>query len=96
MEYKNYELTGSDIGELLDKCLSELCEGCKDSPKYNFEWNPTPEQMSRWATLLFSQWLVGKFEDESGIEIDTEKNPAIRQYIKARAPQIFAYIESIS
>jgi len=96
MKYEDYELSGADIGELLDKCLSEMSEATSDSPKWDFNWNPTNEQVSRWATLLFSQWLIGKFEDESGISIDTQKNPAIKKYIKIRAPQIFAYIESIS
>lgn len=96
MNYSEFELSGADIGELLDKCLTEMVDASKDMPKYDFDWNPTNEQLSRWSTLLFSQWLVGKFENESGVRIDAQKNPAIRRYIKARAPEIFAYIESIS
>lgn len=96
MRYEDYALSGADVGELLDKCLTEMRNKTADAPKYQFDWNPNNEQMSRWATLLFSQWIIGKFEEESGIPIDTQKNPAIRQYIKIRAPQIFAYIESLS
>jgi len=96
MHYEDYELSGADIGDLLDKCLTEMVEQTADMPKYDFDWNPTNEQMSRWATLLFSQWMIGKFEEETGTSIEAQKNPAIRRYIKTRAPQIFAYIESIS
>lgn len=70
------------------------CDGIAKNKKYLRTWNPSKEELARWCTLLYSQWLLGKFEDDMEMELESEKNAAVRKYLDARTPQIFAYIEA--
>lgn len=69
-------------------------DGMRKNAEYLAKWNPTKEEMARWCALLYSQWLLGKFEDDTGVELNSEKNSAIKKYLDSRTPQIFAYIEA--
>ena len=69
-------------------------EGMRKNAEYLANWNPSKEEMARWCTLLYSQWLLGKFEEDTGVELNSEKNSAIKKYLDSRTPQIFAYIEA--
>lgn len=109
-DYAKYELLDEDIGTQLEECLTDMAEmasgqwggdeqdadiqGMKRNAEFLKGWSPTKEESARWCALLYSQWLLGKFEDDTGVRIDAEKNAAVKKYIDSRVPQIFAYIEA--
>ena len=95
VNYEDYELYGADIGELIAKCLSEMVEATKNCEKHDFEWNPSDVELSRWMTFIFAQWIIGKMENKLKVKINVERNPAIKRYIRARSPEIMAYIQSM-
>ena len=89
-----------DFAESLDELVEdgEVSEADREGIRKNRaelrKWNPSKEEMARWCTLLYSQWLLGKFEDDVGVDLENEKNAAVRKYLDTRTPQIFAYIEA--
>lgn len=93
MQYDDCELFGADIGELINRCLDEMVELTSGYEKHPFEWNPSDLEISRWMTFVFAQWIIGKMERELGRKARTERNQAVKHYIRARAPEIMAYIQ---